>query len=122
MLTAGGLCLAIYGLLIAMTVGYQVTLAESAQAALALKDSGASFDIIVSDIEMPGMDGVAFAESVREDPHWRATPIIALSSYGTPQVIERSRRAGFTDFVGKFDRQGLIDSLKECSSQMGAAA
>ncbi len=104
------------------SAGYEVTIADSALSALELRDSGADFDVIVSDIEMPGMDGIAFAETVRDDPNWQKTPIIALSSHSTPQVIERSRQAGFIDFIGKFDRQGLIESLKDCSSHMGAAA
>lgn len=103
--------------------GYEVTLANSATEALALRDKGQVFDIIVSDIEMPEMDGITFAETVRQDAQWGAIPIIALSSHSTPQVIERSRQAGFIDFIGKFDRQGLIESLRECSNhQMGAAA
>ena len=102
--------------------GYSVTLAESAVDALRLKEQGLAFDVIVSDIEMPEMDGIAFAEAVRADGQWGKTPIIALSSHSAPQVIERSRQAGFVDFVGKFDRQGLIESLKDCSQQLGAAA
>ena len=109
------------------SVGYKVTLATSAQQALAMRDGGAAFDVIISDIEMPEMDGIAFAEAVRNCPKWQSTPIIALSSHSSPQVIERSREAGFADFVGKFDRQGLIESLKEyqgeqANGQMGAAA
>ncbi len=102
--------------------GYEVTLTESANEALALKKNGAAFDIIVSDIEMPGMDGISFAETLQGDPEWGATPLIALSSHSAPQVIERTRRAGFFDFVGKFDRQGLMESLKECERKTGVAA
>ncbi|MDA7948712.1 MAG: chemotaxis protein CheW [Hyphomicrobiaceae bacterium] len=102
--------------------GYSVTIADSAKQALELKDRGLNFDIIVSDIEMPEMDGIAFAEVLRNDPAWKETPIIALSSHTAPHVIERSRQAGFADFVGKFDRQGLMESIKDCSPQMGVAA
>ena len=102
--------------------GYSVTLADSAARALELKDSGVKFDIIISDIEMPGMDGITFAETVRNDPAWRGTPIIALSSHTAPHIIERSRQAGFVDFVGKFDRQGLMESLRDCNAQLGAVA
>lgn len=104
------------------STGYKVTLAESAVQALELRDTGAVFDVIVSDIEMPEMDGIRFAETLRGDPKWQGTPIIALSSHSTPQVIERTRQAGFVDFVGKFDRQGLMESLKDCHIQLGAAA
>ncbi|HDO51654.1 MAG TPA: response regulator, partial [Rhizobiales bacterium] len=102
--------------------GYSVTLAESGKQALELRDRGAQFDIIVSDIEMPEMDGIAFAETVRSDPTWRNIPIIALSSHTAPHIIERSHQAGFVDFVGKFDREGLMESIKDCSKQLGAAA
>ncbi|MGE0611344.1 MAG: chemotaxis protein CheW [Hyphomicrobiales bacterium] len=102
--------------------GYHVTLADSAERALALKERGIQFDIIVSDIEMPGMDGISFARAVRNDARWQHTPIIALSSLTSSDVIEKSRQAGFADFIGKFDREGLIDSLRECSTQLGAAA
>ncbi len=102
--------------------GYTVTLAESGKKALELKDSGARFDIIVSDIEMPEMDGIAFAETIRSDPAWQDIPIIALSSHTAPHIIERSHQAGFADFVGKFDREGLMESIKDCGAQLGAAA
>jgi len=102
--------------------GYTVTLADSAQKALALKDRGLRFDVIVSDIEMPEMDGITFAETLRGDPAWQNVPIIALSSHTAPHIIERSRQAGFTDFVGKFDRQGLMESIKDCSIHMEVAA
>ena len=101
--------------------GYKVTLADSARQALELKDRGMRFDIIVSDIEMPEMDGIAFAEALRDDPAWKGTPIIALSSHTAPHIIERSRQAGFADFVGKFDRQGLMESIKDCNTHMEAA-
>ena len=47
--------------------GYIVTTTETADDASGLRESGARFDIIVSDIEIPGMDGFAFAEAVRND-------------------------------------------------------
>ena len=102
--------------------GYKVTIAESAKEALQLKDSGYSFDIIVSDIEMPEMDGIELAHTLRTDARWSKIPIIALSSHTSAETIERSKRAGFVDYVAKFDREGLIESLRECKQAMGAAA
>ena len=102
--------------------GYDVTLAESADAALALKDEGRSFDLIVSDLDMPGMDGIAFAEHVKHDAGWGTIPLVALSSYANPKLMERSREAGFVSFVGKFDRQGLMDTIQNYCRQWGSAA
>ncbi len=102
--------------------GYDVTPAGGAAEALSLLKQGHRFDVIVSDIEMPGMNGFEFAEAVRGDGRTAATPIIALSSLSSPATIERGRQAGFHDFVAKFDRQGLIAALKESTVEWVQAA
>jgi two-component system chemotaxis sensor kinase CheA len=90
--------------------GFSVTAAASGYEARDLMRSGHVFDIVVTDLDMPGMDGLALAKTIRAD---RNIPVIALSSMTTPEMIERVRRAGFSDFVAKFDRQGLIAAIKE---------
>ena len=103
--------------------GYEVTPVESAEEALSLCEAGEQFDAIVSDIEMPGMNGFDFAVSVRgEDNPWHETPIIALSSHTTPADLERGRRSGFTDYVAKFDRDTLLATLSETLSEIRGAA
>ena len=82
----------------------------------------APFDLIVTDLEMPGMDGIALAERLKRDPSWGKIPLIALSSHGSPSLVERTRAAGFADHVGKFDRQKLMDALVDCCKQWGLAA
>lgn len=96
------------------SVGYRVTMVESAKEALDLKEAGEVYDVIVSDIEMPEMDGITFAGLLQGDSQWGETPIIALSSHTNPEVIARGRAAGFRDYVAKFDREGLIESIREC--------
>ncbi len=96
------------------SAGYKVTMVESATDALKLKEAGKRYDVIVSDIEMPEMDGITFAENLKEDKEWGNIPIIALSSHTNPDVIARGRAAGFRDYVAKFDREGLIESIREC--------
>ena len=102
--------------------GYRVTAAGSAEEALVLKEKGVSFDLIISDLEMPGIDGLAFAEQLKGDAAWGDIPLIALSSYGSPKLIERTLKAGFVSHVGKFDRKGLMDTLEECCKKWGRAA
>jgi len=101
--------------------GFAVTPIGSAQAALDLVKERRSFDVVITDVEMPEMDGYQLAEALRADAHSAAWPVIALSSAVSAEAIERGRRAGFHDFVAKFDRQGLIASLKE-QSEIGRAA
>ncbi|MFN3855026.1 MAG: chemotaxis protein CheW [Phreatobacter sp.] len=102
--------------------GYDVVTAESAADALEILKSGERFDVVVSDIEMPEMNGFEFAEAIRADQRLQATPVIALSSLTNPAAIERARVAGFHDYVAKFDRQGLIAALKETSIDYAQAA
>ena len=101
--------------------GYKVTAAASAAEALSLIKDGGAFDIVITDVEMPEMDGYQLAETLRADAQTAALPVIALASAVSAEAIERGRRAGFHDFVAKFDRQGLIASLKE-QSELGQVA
>lgn len=92
--------------------GYHVEIAGDAAAALALRDGGAVFDVIISDIEMPAMDGLDFARRIRGgDSAWRRTPLLALSAHATRQDEQRGRAAGFDDFITKFDRGGLLQKI-----------
>jgi two-component system chemotaxis sensor kinase CheA len=102
--------------------GYEVTAAASALDALGLIKEGRRFDVIVTDIDMPGMDGVAFAGALRQEAGSALTPVIALSSMLSADMIARVRQAGIHDFVAKFDRQGLIASLKEQTADIHRAA
>jgi two-component system chemotaxis sensor kinase CheA len=97
--------------------GYEVVGAASAAEALRLRDAGARFDAIVSDICMPDMDGNAFARMVRENGPWVNLPLIALSAKAEPQDIEAGRDAGFTDYVAKFQREALLASLQQCLAE-----
>ncbi|MBL6951747.1 MAG: chemotaxis protein CheW [Alphaproteobacteria bacterium] len=93
--------------------GYKVTVAANGDEALALREKGVAFDCIVSDIEMPGMNGFELAEQVKSDSRWQETPIVALSSHVNPKDLERGRNVGFSDYVGKFDRDALLSTLSQ---------
>ncbi len=102
--------------------GYQVVAVASAGQALAAIESGTRVDLVVTDIDMPDMDGFELAAALREDPRTAAIPVIALSAMASADTIERGRSAGFHDFVAKFDRSGLIAALKEQSDDLHQAA
>lgn len=92
--------------------GYDVTAASSAVAALQLRDEGVRFDAIVSDIEMPEADGLAFARTVRSGGSWRALPLIAFSASNRPTIADEAFSAGFNAVVGKSDRDALLGALR----------
>jgi two-component system chemotaxis sensor kinase CheA len=92
--------------------GYEVTAAEDANTALAYCEEGRDFDVIVSDIEMPGMNGFDFAKAVRAS-RWEDVPMVALSSHTSPRDLDRGREAGFNDYVAKDDRDALLQTLSQ---------
>ena len=94
--------------------GYAVTSTPSAAEALRLRDTGAAFDAIVTDVEMPEMDGLALARAVRAGGTWVALPIVALTARVAPADIAAGRLAGFSDHIRKFDRAALLAALERC--------
>ena len=101
--------------------GYEVTTVESAVEALQLCEEGRDFDVIISDIEMPGMSGYDLAEALKTK-RWAETPIVALSAHSSPGDIARGREVGFADYVAKFDRDALLSSLDQTIAEMRGAA
>ena len=102
--------------------GYEVTAVDGAERALELRESGQAFDAIISDIEMPGMDGFDLARTIRDSGAWKNTPLLALSAYSSPDDLDRGREVGFTDYIAKLDRDALLQSLSHTlSSHRGAA-
>jgi CheY-like chemotaxis protein len=80
--------------------GYDVTTSYSASHALkaALTQR---FDVIVSDIGMPGMDGYELARRLRELPEYRAVPMVAVTGFASYDDRERSLGEGFTAHLSK---------------------
>ena len=97
--------------------GYEVAAAADAAQALRLRDAGVRFDAIVSDIEMPDMNGIAFVQAVRSGGPWASLPVIALSGHAGAADVAAGREAGFTDYVEKFRREALLASLRQCLGQ-----
>nr|WP_314075278.1 chemotaxis protein CheW [uncultured Roseococcus sp.] len=97
-----------------MAAGYDVTTVPNGREALRLREAGERFDVIVSDINMPELDGLGLARAVREGGIWAEVPMIALSSRSDPRDVERGRAAGFSDYIAKFDREALLTSLQQC--------
>ncbi|PZP55212.1 MAG: hybrid sensor histidine kinase/response regulator, partial [Micavibrio aeruginosavorus] len=93
--------------------GYDVTSLESAHKALELAENGQKFDLIISDIEMPDMDGFEFASRVRAGREWQDTPLMALSSHATQKDMDHGLKVGFNKYVAKFDRDTLLNAINQ---------
>src|SRR5208282_2599715 len=102
--------------------GYDVTSVENADRAFNLYDAGEDFDIIVSDVELPGMSGYELAETIKKSTRWRDVPLLALSSRNSPTELRRSRAVGFSEVVSKVDREALLRKISETLGVVRGAA
>ena len=92
--------------------GFEVLQAEDGQAGLEVLVD-ATPDVIVTDINMPKLDGFGFIEGVRRDPRHRATPILVLTTEGDAEKKSRGRQAGATGWIVKpFDPQSLVAAVR----------
>ncbi len=91
--------------------GYQVVAVESPIKAFELSERGEKFDLIISDIEMPEMNGFDFATKVRSSKEWKDTPMVAMTSHSTPEDIDHGYKSGFDRYIAKFDRETLLDTI-----------
>ena len=90
--------------------GAKVTAVHSAREALA---AGGSFDVILSDIGMPEMDGYTFMRRVRSRDTGANVPAIALTAYARAEDAERALRAGYQDHFAKpVDAGKLLQAVK----------
>ncbi len=103
--------------------GYVVTAVDNPVAALALRTAGRGFDLILSDIEMPEMDGLEFAREIRARGAWMDLPVIALSSLSSPKAMAIGREAGFDNYISKFDKAILVEAVANAlaTSRAGSA-
>jgi response regulator RpfG family c-di-GMP phosphodiesterase len=84
--------------------GSEVVYAEDGRQGLEQAHSS-PFDLIISDIEMPYLDGFSLCEKLKEDPETRGLPIILLSTLDSDRDVERGFKAGADGYVSKSEAQ-----------------
>ena len=90
---------------------FEVALAEDGEDGLSALERTEP-DGIVTDINMPRLDGFGFIEKVREQEAYRTTPILVLSTESGPELKQRAREGGATGWIVKpFDRDKLVSVL-----------
>ncbi len=97
-----------------ISAGYEVTAVEDGIEAYELIQQGSKFDVIVTDIEMPNMDGFTLARCLKDNPETAHIPILAVSAFTGSASEARAQEVGIVDFVPKFNRELLLGALKRC--------
>ncbi len=68
-------------------------------------------DLVVTDIEMPNLNGFELCQRIKESPRWRHLPVIALTSLAGAADVERGIAAGIDDYQIKMDRDKLLVAI-----------
>jgi CheY-like chemotaxis protein len=93
--------------------GYEVTCASTASEALALARKQ-RFDVVISDIGMPEMNGYELAEALRSLPGYDSVPLVAVTGYSMFDDRTRSLTAGFNEHVTKpIDPRAFLDLIEQ---------
>jgi two-component system, chemotaxis family, chemotaxis protein CheY len=91
--------------------GFDVLEGENGQDALT-KMSGKKFDIIITDLNMPVMDGIAFIKGVRARPDSKFTPVLMLTTESSADKKQAGKQAGATGWIVKpFDPEKLLQTI-----------
>lgn len=98
--------------------GFNVVQAVDGEDGLAVLDAhSADVDVIITDINMPKLDGFGFIEGVRKDQRHRATPILVLTTESDSSKKDRARQAGATGWIVKpFNPVKLIDAIRRVAA------
>jgi CheY-like chemotaxis protein len=93
--------------------GYDVTCASTAPEALA-RAREQRFDMVISDIGMPEMNGYELAKALRSLPGYEAVPLVAVTGYSMFDDRSRSLTAGFNEHVTKpIDPRAFLDLIEQ---------
>jgi two-component system chemotaxis sensor kinase CheA len=90
--------------------GHEVTVAENGSEALTKLDED-TFDLVVSDIEMPVMDGWGFARAMRQRPDGANLPLMALTTLNSERDRARAMECGFDFYEVKVDRERFLAAV-----------
>ena len=101
--------------------GAKVRTARGGSEALALADN-AAFDLVISDISMPEMDGYQLLQQLRQLPQMANVPALALTGFGRASDVDRAHREGFVKhFTKPLDVDKLLVSVRELTHHNGSS-
>jgi two-component system chemotaxis response regulator CheY len=94
--------------------GYDVLEAGDGQEGLAALDKAGKVNLIVSDVNMPNMDGIAFVTKVKQHARHKFTPVVMLTTEGQDAKKEQGRAAGAKAWIVKpFNPPQLLDAVSK---------
>ena len=95
------------------SAGYEVVEAVDGQDAWE-KAGGRNFDLVLTDQNMPRLDGIGLTKRLRDNPKFKATPILILTTESSDQMKQAGRASGATGWLVKpFDPAKLLEVIRK---------
>jgi two-component system chemotaxis sensor kinase CheA len=93
--------------------GYDVTIAEDGEVAWNIISTGETdYNLILTDLEMPNMDGFELTSKIKKDERFSEIPVVALTSLAGEGDIAKGRSVGIDDYQIKLDREKLLETIR----------
>lgn len=83
-----------------------------------MADEAGRFNLIISDIEMPGMDGFTFVRTIRDTPEYKGLYVMLHSSLSNDSNREKAALVGADEFIAKFQPDLLADKIMRVSRKL----
>jgi two-component system chemotaxis response regulator CheY len=94
--------------------GYEVLEAKDGMDGLSALETMTATDLIITDVNMPNMDGISFIRKVRENAKHKFTPIIVLTTESQGSKMNEGKEAGATGWIVKpFSAEKLLGVVKK---------
>ena len=98
--------------------GYRVTAKPGATAALDFAEEAKDIDLIITDVNMPDMNGIQLVIALRAQPHLKQTPIFVLTTESTEHIRQEGADAGATAWLVKpFNETSLLAGIESVLKQ-----
>ncbi|NPA40075.1 MAG: hybrid sensor histidine kinase/response regulator [Thermodesulfobacteria bacterium] len=97
--------------------GYEVEVAGNGKEALEILGSGAYFDVIITDIEMPEMDGFELLKALKKDPKYSQIPVIVVTALAGEDIKRKVMELGADGYEVKLQRDSVLETIERLTSQ-----
>lgn len=93
--------------------GFTVTPAEDGLIALGKLDSD-KFDLVISDVNMPNLDGIGLTKKIRQNSSHKFTPVLMLTTESQSDMMQAGKEAGATGWIVKpFDQEKILAVIRK---------
>ncbi len=97
--------------------GYEVEVATNGREALEILSTNSNFDVIITDIEMPEMDGFELLKALKSDERYKDIPVIVVTALAGEDIKRKVMDLGADGYEVKLQRDSVLETIERLTSQ-----